>query len=128
MPRGRASAKELSQFKARNSIPCEDIETSSVSSHKRKSQEKEAHFEEQPTEIQNSNPKRLAVNRASRYSSCLNPIIGTIEGNNIPNSITNGPDHISQIVESPQTCDEKHYGNKGKETADTFKGKLCHSP
>uniref|UniRef100_M1CW91 Uncharacterized protein n=3 Tax=Solanum tuberosum TaxID=4113 RepID=M1CW91_SOLTU len=88
MPRGRASAKELSQFKARNSIPCEDIETSSVSSHKRKSQEKEAHFEEQPTEIQNSNPKRLAVNRASRYSSCLNPIIGTIEGNNIPNSIT----------------------------------------
>ncbi|XP_006360325.1 uncharacterized protein [Solanum tuberosum] len=53
--------------------------------------------------------------------------VSTIEGNNIPNSITNGPDHISQIVESPQTCDEKHYGNKGKETADTFKATLLQN-
>ncbi|KAH0640557.1 hypothetical protein KY285_037143 [Solanum tuberosum] len=88
MPRGRASAKESSQFKARNSIPCEDSETSS---NKRKSQEQDTHIEEQPTEIQNSNPKRLALNRASGYSYRLNPIIRTIEDNSmvyIPNSIT----------------------------------------
>ncbi|KAH0634360.1 hypothetical protein KY284_037149 [Solanum tuberosum] len=85
MPRGRASAKESSQFKARNSIPCE------TSINKRKSQEQETHFEEQPTEIQISNPKRLALNRASGYSYSLNPIIRTIEENSmvyIPNSIT----------------------------------------
>ncbi|KAL3329226.1 hypothetical protein AABB24_036364 [Solanum stoloniferum] len=88
MPRRRASAKESSQFKARNSIPCEDSETSS---NKRKSQEQETHIEEQPTETQNSNPKRRALNRASGYSYSLNPIIRTIEDNNmvyIPNLIT----------------------------------------
>ncbi|XP_060181420.1 uncharacterized protein LOC132611021 isoform X2 [Lycium barbarum] len=76
----------------------EESEISSMSSQKRKRLEKETdymekvtHSEEQLSQMQNFVPKRQAVESASKDSSFLTPVSGTIEGNNMdynPNSIT----------------------------------------